>query len=1188
MGIVYQARHLRLNRVVALKMILAGAHADARDRQRFLAEAQAVAQLQHPNIVQIFEIGEHAGLPFFTLEYIAGGSLAHRLRAQPLEPRAAAALVEQLARGTAFAHEHGIVHRDLKPENVLLAADGTPKIADFGLAKRVDAGEQFTATGTVLGTPSYMAPEQASGQTHAVGPAADVYSLGALLYRALTGRPPFQAATPLDTLAQVVKAEPVPPAQLQPQLPRDLETICLKCLHKVPQRRYGSAAELADDLRRFLAGEPIAARRTSAVERAVKWARRRPAQAAVLAVSAVAALALLGGGLWFTDELRRERDHARRQEADARLARDDAQRQKADADRAWREAAARAQAEILARQAREAMVLDLTTATGLAAGARGDGAQAVLWFAHAARLAGDDPVRAEAERSRAHAWSCLTPRPVHAVVQSDPWLDGVTWHPDGRHLLTHGYDPARDEGQCQLWDLKREQELPLPAAVASAAAWDAAGERLAVGTPTGEVTLWQLPTGEFQPVAWKLACKVAAAGRVTRLLFSPDGRYLAITAGRLVRVWDCAQGAFATPELVHAAPVTTLTFHPAGQQLATACADHSCRVFAVPADNGRPVLPVVGHFQQGFRVVGQKPIPLAFVDEGRGLLTVLNRTITWRNTSTGTVMRTVQMTGLDAKGLLPIDALVVSPDGTMVIALNTMQARVWNVATATGSVRTFPLGHHPNRYITCAAFSPDGKVLATASSDRTVQLWRLADGKPLGGPLTHPTTVDTVSFAPDGRLLTGMRGGQVRIWELPPASAAAYRLQPSAPYSLARLSPDGRHVLASGGSYRSSSLRATKVYEAATGKPAGPSLPAAGFLMDAVLSPDGRHATLAASLAVSPAHRTAQPGQQAGRLTFWDWRDGRQTADPLDLDIEPRMLAYSPDGGRLAVLDAAGVVVLVDAQTHRVVRRWQAHPPQLENNHYRNNGAVCFTPDGQGIVTYGTRADVVNVWDAATGKLRLQLKHRGMCHDVRFSADGKLLATAAFDNTARVWELATGRKLAELDHPDWVMTAVLSPDGKQLLTSCRDGSARLWDWRAGRLAVPPLEHEHEIQAAAFTPDGRRVVTAGDNAVVRVWETGTGKPLTPPLPVGGTGLTLLFTPDGTRAIVAGLMDSVAVVHLADWLTPLPLGPAELCTYGEVLSGQRVHEGGGVTNLTAEEWMERWRALRTAWPGKQTVP
>jgi serine/threonine-protein kinase len=264
MGVVYRARQTKLNRLVALKMVLAGGHAGEADLARFVTEAEAIARLQHPNIVQIYEVGEFGGLPFFSLEFCHGGSLDKKLAGTPMSPREAAALVETLARAMHAAHEKGVIHRDLKPANVLLAAGDTPKVTDFGLAKKLDEAGQ-TASGAIMGTPSYMAPEQAGGKSKEIGPATDVYALGAILYELLTGRPPFKAAMSLDTILQVVSDEPVPPRRLQSRTPKDLDAICLKCLEKDPHKRYPSAAALAEDLARFRCGEPVTAQQSGLI-----------------------------------------------------------------------------------------------------------------------------------------------------------------------------------------------------------------------------------------------------------------------------------------------------------------------------------------------------------------------------------------------------------------------------------------------------------------------------------------------------------------------------------------------------------------------------------------------------------------------------------------------------------------------------------------------------------------------------------------------------------------------------------------------------------------------------------------------------------------------------------------------------------------------------------------------------------
>jgi serine/threonine-protein kinase len=346
MGVVYKARQPGLKRIVALKMIRSGDLADQRDLLRFRAEAEAAARLTHPNIVQIYEVGEHEGRPFFSLEYVAGGSLQQRLTAGPAPVRPAAELIATLARAVQYAHSRGVVHRDLKPANVLIAdcglriADSNAsetstapeksdlqsairnpqsaiKLTDFGLAKLLDEDASSTQSGTILGSPSYMAREQAEGKGKEVGPLADVYALGAILYEMLTGRPPFRGATLLETLDQVRTLEPAAPTQLQPSVPRDLETICLKCLQKEARRRYAGAAELADDLERFLRGEPILARPLSAPARFGRWCRRNPRLAAVYTLAVALLLGWAGTSSWLAWALAREKAAADAARADA-------------------------------------------------------------------------------------------------------------------------------------------------------------------------------------------------------------------------------------------------------------------------------------------------------------------------------------------------------------------------------------------------------------------------------------------------------------------------------------------------------------------------------------------------------------------------------------------------------------------------------------------------------------------------------------------------------------------------------------------------------------------------------------------------------------------------------------------------------------------------------------------------------
>jgi serine/threonine protein kinase len=295
MGVIYKARQVCLNRVVAVKMMLPGLLVSEAEASRFQNEAEVIANLRHPNIVAVHEVGAHDGQRYFSMDYVEGQSLAAVVRDHPLPARTAARYVKVIAEAIHYAHQQGILHRDLKPSNVLLDKAGNPRITDFGLAKRLSSDSRLTTTGTVLGTPSYMPPEQADGKSRHLGPASDVYSIGAILYELLTGRPPFQAATPLDTILLVINTEPIAPRRLNPKLSRDLETICLKCLEKDPRWRYQSAQELADDLDRYLKREPIKARPISLLNRGWRWCRRNPWQTTA---AAALVLATLMAALW--------------------------------------------------------------------------------------------------------------------------------------------------------------------------------------------------------------------------------------------------------------------------------------------------------------------------------------------------------------------------------------------------------------------------------------------------------------------------------------------------------------------------------------------------------------------------------------------------------------------------------------------------------------------------------------------------------------------------------------------------------------------------------------------------------------------------------------------------------------------------------------------------------------------------
>jgi hypothetical protein len=546
MGVVYKARQLGLNRLVALKMILAGGHACEGDRARFRREAEAVARLQHPNIVQIHAVGEHDGLPYFALEYLVGGNLAQRLDHKPQPARLAAQTVSQLARAIDLAHRQGIVHRDLKPGNVLLTAEGTPKITDFGLAKHLDAETALTQSNAILGTPSYMAPEQAGGNPRAVGPAADVYALGAILYEMLTGRPPFLAETPLDTVLQVVGEEPVPPSRLSPKMSHDLEAVCLKCLEKQPRRRYLSAAALADDLDRFLEGKP-----TTAVTAGV----RRDLPPVVWSLAAVGVWLLtipfLVGQVLFAGD-----------------------RVNVFVLLVVIGLAVRASAWLLAKRRRAAIDTlkgHRRKVFGLAfspdgkrlASASGDGTVRVWDLAgnetwatltghrgavYAVAFSPDGQTIASAGADRCvRLWGSATGKSRPVVLKERRAVFALAFSSDGRTIASGGAD-----GSVSVWDVASGQmratckRTGRPGAVL-ALTFSPDGNLLASAHRHGTVTLWDLEKGEERAVLRQGRRYLILFGeRAAAVAFSPDGRLLATGrtefADRAVLLWNAITG----------------------------------------------------------------------------------------------------------------------------------------------------------------------------------------------------------------------------------------------------------------------------------------------------------------------------------------------------------------------------------------------------------------------------------------------------------------------------------------------------------------------------------------------------------------------------------------------------------------------------------------------------------------------
>jgi WD40 repeat protein/tRNA A-37 threonylcarbamoyl transferase component Bud32 len=1019
MSVVYKARQAHPDRLVALKMILVGGHADAERRARFLAEADAIARLQHPHIIQIYEAGEHDGLPFLALEYVEGGSLAGQLTGAPQPPPVVAALLEAVARAVHYAHERGVVHRDLKPANILLAsggrkppgesippgglrpplADVVPKITDFGLAKQ--ERPDLTATGAVLGTPSYMAPEQAAGDNRAVGPAADVYALGAILYELLTGRPPFRGATALDTLEQVRSQEPVAPSQLQPRLPRDLSTICLRCLHKEPARRYASAGELAEDLRRFRAGEPIRARPVSAAERVWRWGRRNPGWAAMLtAVTGLLLVFVVGMALMnlrLSEALEvsdRERGHARGAEQAAKHRLWDAYLAEARALRLSRRPGQRFGALAAIRSA-----LDLPLPPGRSRMELATEATACLvlpdvevareWkgFPAVGRGMGGLDVDGRGQRyARMDEQGNISLRRVADDAEiaylpgyGPPAFQCAALSPDGRFLQQR----CRPGGRLKLWRVDgRRPALVLKTETGeheSLVAFSADSRRLAAGHPDRTVSIYDTATG--RPVQ-----RLRVGFLVARLAFHPRRPWLAVAGGPTVRVFDLERGQ-ELAALPHPEEVTAVAWHPGGRILATACFDWRIRLW--DADRAQRLLPP----WEGYATGGMQ---LAFTAAGDHLLS---------NDWTGTVSLWDTRT---SRHLLTIPAGTADLRGperhfSVLSLVGEKKARLLNVVTA-GPLRSFvPPQRRSGKGYFNAFPSPDGRYLLVPRGDRLAFLDWVRGTELASIPLADQ---GVVGFEPSGTLLTAGPSGLFRWPVRPGPGAETLRIGPPERLSERSLgdvhgfSRDGR-ILAI--PYRN--LGAVLLHRAGRRRLLGPRQD----VRFSAVSPDGRW--------VATGNHFNDAGVAAA--TVWDTRSGKPVKD-LPVREGGCNLGFSPNG-RWLLTQAGGVRLWKAGSWTEGPRLTPAKPDSASGSMLAGWDGFAFTRSGRLLALPGDTSQVrLVVPDTGVEIARLTVPEQTSVSPQCFSPDGAELVAIGSENQALyVWDLRALRaQLKELDL-DW-------------------------------------------------------------------------------------------------------------------------------------------------------------------------
>jgi WD40 repeat protein len=1157
MGVVYRAAQPGLDgRVVALKMIRSGALASAAEVARFRREAAAAARLDHRSIVKVYEFGEHDGQFYYSMDLVEGRSLAEKLESGPLPPATAATLIRRVARAVHYAHENGVIHRDLTPGNILVGRDWHPRVTDFGLAKRLDASDCLTVTDQVVGTPSYMPPEQAMGRK-TVGPAADVYALGATLYACLTGRPPFQAATPVETLRLVVDQDPVPVRRLNPKVDRDLQTICMKCLRKEIGGRYASAAELAADLERWRKHEPIKGRPIPWRERVVKWVRRHLAIAALLGllilVSATGVAVVLLQNKQVTGV--RVEAKAHREQAEALRGRVDEQQKRAEAERG--RADARAAVVALDR--------------GLALAERGSVARGVAWMGRALALAptGDAALQHSIRANLAGWTRRLNPLRAMIPVQTNGTRESRVmpgeqpeWarsSPDGQTILVMGPRSKRKIGEAM-----RAMRL-----------WSTVD-----GAPVG---------GELVPPG--LNEKYASSADIRYVLLAANGGTSPpLTTAHL---WSTAESTPAGPPMPHDSPVAAGAFSPDGRLVATGCLSGRVRLWSTAdaAPIGEPWKAIESHYDPSRPNLDLRPIEvLRFSPDGRTLLVAgkdatrpgINGIVRLFRVPDGTPIGDPVRLG----NYYP--TVVFSPDSQTVLiqedegqraALRFMSARDGSTISLSPA-----WAHLGNRGLMDVAISPTGsRALRIFSGDiagisielyrelernnsvelrYVAQLWNVAEGHSIGPLLIHPVSVTSASFSPDGRyVLTVANDGTVRVWNAEDGTAVGPYLPHPKPVRSVAMSADGKTVLTV---CRDGGLRLWEVAQLRDGvdpKPIGPPLeyleadpnaPNKSSLYPAnersQFSPDGTTYFVSGLSnnrgGHSLVHLRGVPDRDQLRWPLI--REDQSNPEVFLPERQENLAPTSPPRPQPQVGGGSPPRRQEDAESVKPPAGLRA-PATLRDlgatlNHPNNwQSSIVFHQPGAEVALEVNQANAIayplSSWKPFSRNQRRiwSVSHRfpGWIHAASFSRDGRILLTGGDDQVARLWSTEGGTPIGKvMKHEGRVTSVAFSPDGQTVLTGSEDRTARLWSAHDGTPIGPALLHPAPVRVVGFSPDGRHVVTSADDQVTRTWEVPS---------------------------------------------PMPDEPERIALWTELITGMQADESEEIRFLDARGWQERRQRL-----------